>query len=111
MNNNVSLSVHEQRGSLEGEGRDILGHCWGRLGASLHQPTPPCMFPQHLAPEPQAGSRLWGKVRSLSENPYLAPRYPGSGRDEDRVGRGQQIRCCVGGTSSGSAISVYLYLF
>ena len=35
VNNNVSLSVHEQRGSLEGEGRDILGHCWGRLGASL----------------------------------------------------------------------------
>ena len=36
MNNNVSLSVHEQRGSLEGAGGAILGHCQSRLGASLH---------------------------------------------------------------------------
>lgn len=84
---------------------------YSRLGASLHLPALPCVFPRHLAPEPQVESRLWGKVRSLSGNPFLAPGYPGSGRDEDRVGCGQQIRCCVGGTSSGSAISVRLYLF
>ena len=47
--------------------------------------------PQHLAPEPQVGSRLWGKARLPSTYPYLAPGFPEPGRDEGKVEGGQQI--------------------